>query len=147
MQYPKVRSKKNEEKGQNEPFTPSANIWLAVKRDIEAKIITGEYAVGAKIPTIVELVEQYSIGKTTAQKIINALYDEGTIVKKVGIGCFVKPFVKERLLEQHEKELERQIENAIAEAVLIGFDKEYVIKLIDETWKKSVKERKDCPFK
>lgn len=134
-------------KRQNEPFTPSANIWLVVKRDIEAKIITGEYAVGTKIPTIVELVEQYNIGKTTAQKIINALYDEGTIIKKVGIGCFVKPFVKERLLEQHEKELEKQIKNAIAEAVLLGFDKEYVIKLIDETWKKSVKERKDCPFK
>lgn len=126
-------------KKQNETFTPSTNLWLVVKRDIEAKIITGEYAVGKKIPTIVELVEQYNIGKTTAQKIINALYDEGTIVKKVGIGCFVKPFVKERLLEQYEKELEKQVKNVIEEAFLIGLDKEYVIKMIDETWDKSVK--------
>lgn len=118
---------------QNELFTSSANLWLAVKRNIETKIITGEYEAGDKIPTIVELVEQYHIGKTTAQKIINVLYEEGTIVKKVGIGCFVKPFTRERLLRQHEKELEKQIKDVISEAHLLGFDKEHVIEIIKRT--------------
>lgn len=131
-------------KGQNKSFSPNANLWLFVKKDIEAKIITGEYEAGQKIPTIVELVEQYNIGKTTAQKIINALYDEGTIVKKVGIGCFVKPFVKEKLLEQHGKEFKQQAVNIVEEACLLGFNKEYVMKLIDETWD-TISRRKKSP--
>jgi len=131
-------------KGQDKSFSPNANLWLFVKRDIEAKIITGEYEAGQKIPTIVELVEQYNIGKTTAQKIINALYDEGTIVKKVGIGCFVKPFVKEKLLEQHGKELKQQAVNIVEEACLLGFNKEYVMKLIDEMWD-TISRRKKSP--
>lgn len=119
---------------QDKSFSPNNNIWLAVKSDIEAKIITGKYAVGHKIPTIVELMEQYNIGKTTAQKIINALYNDGIIVKKVGIGCFVKPFVKERLFEHHERDLEDRAKSTIEEACLLGHDKQHVIKLIDEKW-------------
>ncbi len=132
-------------KGQGKSFSPNANLWLFVKRDIETKIITGEYEAGQKIPTIVELVEQYGIGKTTAQKIINALYDEGTIIKKVGIGCFVKPFVKEKLLEQHGKELKQQAVNIVEEAYLLGFNKEYIMKLIDELWDTISRTKKSPP--
>ena len=129
-------------KGTNEPFSPNANLWLNVKKDIEAKIITGEFVAGGKIPTIVELGLQYNVGKTTAQKVVNALYDEGIIVKKVGIGCFVKPYVKEKLLERHKKELELHINSAVEEAFLLGFDREYVRELIDEMWQ-SASEKKD----
>jgi len=129
-------------KRQNTPFSPNENLWLAVKRDIEAKIITGEYEVGGKIPTIVELVDKYGIGKTTAQKIINALYDEGIIIKKVKLGCFVKPFVKERIYEQHEKELEVQIGGVIREALLLGLDRECILKLVDKVWDSTNSEKK-----
>lgn len=121
---------------QSKTFTPNTNLWLAVKMDIEAKIITGEYAAGTKIPTIVELIEQYGIGKTTAQKIITALDDEGVIVKKVGIGCFVKPFVKERLYEQHEQILKTQISNIVAEAALLQLSESHITELLKEEWEK-----------
>lgn len=121
-------------KGTDKTFSPNVNLWLGVKKDIEAKIIAGEYEQGGKIPTIVELGEQYNIGKTTAQKVINSLCDEGTIVKRVGIGCFVKPLVRGKLLEKHTKELEQHINGAIEEAFLLGFDREHVRKLIDDMW-------------
>ena len=119
----------------NDSFSPNKNLWLSVKKDIEAKIITGEYAVGSKIPTIVEFGEQYNIGKTTVQKVITALYDEGTIVKRVGSGCFVKPFVREKLLKRHKHEFEMYISRALDEAFLLGLDEDYVRNLIDEKWK------------
>ena len=100
-------------KGQKNPFGTGTNLWLAVKRDVEVKIITGVYAAGDNIPTIVELCEYYDIGKTTAQKIISALYDDGIIIKKVGYGCFVKPFVKDKLYRQHERDLKKQLKSAI----------------------------------
>ena len=98
------------------------NLWEKVKSDIEVKIIKGEYAVGYKIPTIVELQIEYGIGKTTAQKIVSELYKEGTIVKKVGVGCFVKPFVKERLLEKHKVQLEIMTKELVKEAQLLNLD-------------------------
>ena len=122
----------------NKAFSPNVNLWLDVKKDIESKIVTEEYTAGSKIPTIVELCEQYNIGKTTAQKVINTLYDEGIIVKKVGIGCFVKPYIKEKLLERHRYEFEQYIKGAVDEAFLLGFDREYVMKLIEQTWDMTV---------
>ncbi len=121
-------------KREEEYLNPGTNIWYRVKRDIELKIITGEYATGERIPTIVELMEQYHIGKATAQKVINVLYDEGVIIKKVGMGCFVKPFVKEMLFAKHKNQLAGQIMSAVEEASLMGLDKNYVVKIMDETW-------------
>lgn len=120
-------------------------VWLDVKWDIETKIISGEYIAGSKIPTIVELIEKYNIGKSTAQKIITALYNEGIIVKKVGIGCFVKPFIRQKLLEQHEKILQEQATNIIKEALILGLNKEYVDKVIEEKWNEIVNPKKK-PF-
>lgn len=117
-------------------------VWLDVKWDIETKIISGEYTGGSKIPTIVELIEKYNIGKTTAQKIITALYNEGIIVKKVGIGCFVKPFVRQKLFEQHEKILQEQATNIIKEALILGLNKEYVDKVIEKKWNETVNAKK-----
>lgn len=108
------------------------SLWLTVKKDIETKIMIGEYVVGAKIPTIVELAEHYNIGKTTAHKVINSLYDEGVIMKQVGKGCFVKPFVREKLLRKHKEEFEACINDTIAEALLLGLEKEYVLKVISD---------------
>lgn len=126
-------------KREEEYLNPGTNIWYRVKRDIELKIITGEYTTGERIPTIVELMEQYHIGKATAQKVINSLYDEGIIIKKVGMGCFVKPFVKEMLFAKHKNQLAGQIMSAVEEASLMGLDKNYVVKIMDETWGKANK--------
>jgi len=124
-----------EKKEQDKSFSPNANLWLDVKRDIEAKIITGKYAAGYKIPTIMELAEQYNIGKTTAQKVIGGLFDDGTIIKKVGMGCFVKPFIKEKLLALHKKELKAHMISVIEEACLLGLDRDYIVRLTEEAWK------------
>ena len=110
------------------------NLWEKVKSDIEVKIIKGEYAVGYKIPTIVELQIEYGIGKTTAQKIVSELYKEGTIVKKVGVGCFVKPFVKERLLEKHKVQLEIMTKELVKEAQLLNLDYETIISVFSKLW-------------
>lgn len=134
--------KKNE---QSEAYTTNTGLAIMVKRDIENKIISGEYVAGAKIPTIVELVDQYSIGKTTAQKVINTLYQDGIIVKKVGIGCFVKPFVRERLLEQHKREIEEKITDAVNEAFSLGFEEEYIIAFVENVWNTSVEKRRGRP--
>ena len=53
----------------------------------------------------------------------------------MGVGCFVRPFVREKLAERHKAELELHINSAVEEAFLLGFDREYVRELVDAVWK------------
>ncbi|BAL01897.1 putative GntR family transcriptional regulator (plasmid) [Oscillibacter valericigenes Sjm18-20] len=83
----------------------NTDLWLTVKRDIELKIISGEYKAGDKLPTIIELSEMYCIGRTTTQKVMESLSDDGTIVKRMSVGCFVKPYVQALLIDKYKNQL------------------------------------------
>ena len=87
-------------------FSPNMNVWLDVKENIELKIITGEYKPGDQIPPIRKMASLYNIGVTTAQKVMDDLYQEGIVSKKRGVGFFVKPYVRERLYKKHKSEFE-----------------------------------------
>jgi GntR family transcriptional regulator len=107
---------KETKRRRNKPFSPNVNLWLEVKADIEIKIITGEYAAGDRIPSIVKIAEMYEVGNTTAHKVLESLCDDGTIVKQKGIGYFVKLYVKERLMKIHEKELKSRFQKSFSMA-------------------------------
>ena len=100
----------------------SPNIWQEVKADIEYKIITGEYAAGERIPPIRKISKDYNIGQSTAQKVLNTLYQEGIIESKRGVGFFVSPYIKEKLIEERRKNLEKLVAKAAEEAGIIGMD-------------------------
>jgi DNA-binding GntR family transcriptional regulator len=59
-------------------------------RDIlRQKILSGELASGAMVPSIVTIHQEYGIAKTTARKVLAALRDEGLIITTPGWGSFV----------------------------------------------------------
>lgn len=93
--------------------------WQDVKDDIEYKILTGVFAVGERIPTTRKIAEDYDIGLSTAQKVLNILCEEGIIESKRGVGYFVKPYTKEQIQTERRKKLEKDIMNAVEEADLI----------------------------
>lgn len=93
--------------------------WQDVKDDIEYKILTGVFAVGERIPTTRKIAEDYDIGLSTAQKVLNILCEEGVIESKRGVGYFVKPYTKEQIQTERRKKLEKDIMNAVEEADLI----------------------------
>lgn len=93
--------------------------WQDVKDDIEYKILTGVFAVGERIPTTRKIAEDYDIGLSTAQKVLNILCEEGVIESKRGVGYFVKPYTKKQIQTERRKKLEKDIMNAVEEADLI----------------------------
>ena len=109
-------------------------LWLAVKNDIELEILKGTYRAGERIPTLVELVEKYGIGRVTAQKVINSLADDGIIVKQVSQGCFVKPYVKDKIFEKRKKRLQLQLEAQAHEAQALGFAKEQFLQIASDVY-------------
>lgn len=114
-------------------MTVAANMetaWLNVKNDIELKIISGEYSAGDRIPPVRKIATIYSIGTTTAAKVLEHLYQEGTIYKRRGVGYFVKPYTKDRLCIEHKKNLEKIITDSFAYADALGVDMMVIVSQI-----------------
>ena len=70
-----------------EPQTGSAS---RIAADLRAAIADGRFGPGAKLPTVRDLTEQYSVSRNTASKAIAQLANEGTIVTRYGSGAYVR---------------------------------------------------------
>lgn len=102
--------------------TQSLDVWQDVKHDIEKKILSGTFAAGERIPSTRKLAEEYGVGLSTAQKVLNALESDGIIEPKRGVGFFVKPYIREKLFSAKKQNLEMTIISALAEAELLDID-------------------------
>ena len=103
------------------------SVMKEVQDNLEFKIISGELSPGDKFPPIRDLAESYKIGTSTAQMIVNNLSADDIIVKKRGVGFFVKPFVKGKLMEKHVTECYRVFRIAIDYAVKLGLDSKAIV--------------------
>lgn len=63
--------------------------YAQVAAAIRARIMTGELAVGQRIPSQPDIVAQYRVSKTTAENAVRILEAEGLVVRRVGVGTFV----------------------------------------------------------
>ena len=118
--------------------------WLEAKRAIERDIVVGNISAGAQIPTIEQLVIKYGIGRTTAQRVLDELEKDGLIMRKPGKGCYVRPFVKERVRGKREAEAKDGIIQSVSSALDIGIDAKEIEKTVAETvrtWKRQTQGR------
>lgn len=60
-----------------------------VARDLQARIDSGEYPPGSKIPSYSQLAVLYSVGISTVQRAILVLQERGTLVGVQGRGVYV----------------------------------------------------------
>ena len=77
-------------------------LYVQIQRDLRAQIETGQWPIGAKIPTEPELQETYSASRGTVRRAIEELARQGYVVKKPGKGTFVRsisPILQKRLVE------------------------------------------------
>ncbi|WP_405820091.1 winged helix-turn-helix domain-containing protein [Streptomyces sp. NBC_01390] len=64
-------------------------VWRQVATTIAARIADGDYQVGDRVPSVVELSAEFGIASSTAQKALAHLKAEGLIRAEVGLGSFV----------------------------------------------------------
>ena len=113
------------------------NKYIAVKHEIERSIIDGEYKAGEKIPTIAELQTMFSIGRSTAQKVIESLDEDGIIIRRVGKGCFVKPFVREALTAEHKSLVQSAFDKAVRVGSEFGLSASDMKQIVEEAYDKN----------
>lgn len=70
-------------------FAPDEPRWRQVARVIRGRIDDGTYPPRTRVPSVVEMLEEFGIATSTGQKVHRALRAEGLIYTEPGMGSFV----------------------------------------------------------
>lgn len=76
---------------------PSRSKWRQAYAAIVEQIRAGELAVGDRVPTVHELMQQWSMSNTVAQKVHKALREAGLVETEPGTGSYVLEGAAEKL--------------------------------------------------
>ena len=118
----------------NERLTEEKSIYLQIGEMIETDILRGILLEEEQVPSTNELARLYTINPATAAKGVNILVDEGILYKRRGIGMFVAPGAREKILDKRRAAFARaHIVPLLAEARSLGITKEELLKMIEET--------------
>ena len=107
-----------------------------IKTKIEFDIISGVYQQSGKLnklPSINELASKYNCARGTIGKIIDELCEDGIVVKRERIGCFIKPFIKQNLYDKKIDSYEKRANDLIIEMKSLGVNKDVLIQIIMST--------------
>ncbi len=109
---------------------------------ITAGILSEEFAENTAIPSINELAAFYRINPATANKAVNMLVALQIIEKRRGIGMFVLPGARDRLLAARRKEFSlAYVAPLLAEAGRLGIGLDELIELITTNHTRQDRER------
>ncbi len=70
-------------------FAPDIPRWRQVAEVIRGRIEDGTYAPRTRVPSVVQLIEEFGIATATAHKVHRGLRAEGLIYTEPGLGSFV----------------------------------------------------------
>ncbi|MFI6909856.1 GntR family transcriptional regulator [Nonomuraea sp. NPDC050394] len=76
---------------------PSRSKWRQAYAAIVEMIRSGELAAGDRVPTVHELMQQWSMSNTVAQKVHRALREAGLVETEPGTGSYVLEGAAEKL--------------------------------------------------
>lgn len=109
----------------------SRPIFQQIAEQIENDIISGVLPEESQVPSTNEFAAFHRINPATAGKGVNLLVDTGILYKKRGIGMFVAPGARERLVSERRDQFRTQyVEPLLVEAEKIGISPEQLAAMI-----------------
>ena len=79
-------------------FKNDVPIYLQLRRQIEEQILAKALKEDERLKSFRELATEYRINPITVGNALNALVDEGILYQKRGIGVFVAPGAREKII-------------------------------------------------
>ncbi|WBU38256.1 GntR family transcriptional regulator [Homoserinibacter sp. YIM 151385] len=108
-------------------------IFLQIAERIENDIISGALPEDTQAPSTNELAAFLRVNPATAGKGINRLVDEGTLIKRRGIGMFVAEGARARLVAIRREQFTAQyVAPLLAEAAKLGISGAQLADMIRE---------------
>lgn len=109
----------------------SRPIFVQIAERIENDIISGELPEEAQAPSTNQFAAFYQINPATAARGVNLLVDQGILYKKRGLGMYVAPGARARLLEKRREQFfEQYVVTMLQEAEKLGITPEQVMEMI-----------------
>jgi GntR family transcriptional regulator len=98
-------------------------IYLQIAELLREEIVRGRLLPDAAVPSTNEYARTLRINPATAGKGLQTLVDEGLLYRRRGVGTFVHPDARTRLLEERRGRFFRDVvDPVVAEAEAIGVD-------------------------
>ena len=88
-------------------------IYLQIKNQIKAQIISGQLEVGQQLPSIRFLAKELRISMLTSKRAYDELETDGFINSIQGKGNFVATQNKELIREEYLKKIESKLQKAV----------------------------------
>jgi DNA-binding transcriptional regulator YhcF (GntR family) len=106
-------------------------IFVQLAEQIEDDIIDGVIEEESQIPSTNEFAAFHRINPATAGRGVNRLVEDGVVYKKRGIGMFVAPGARERLIAQRREGFrEEYLRPLLREAAKLGIDPQQLSDMI-----------------
>lgn len=111
--------------------TSMVPIYEQIMDQIKAAVISGELTEDTMLPSVRGLAKELKISALTVKKAYDHLEEEGFTVTVHGKGTFVAAANQERMKEEQQKEVEKDLEQAIAKGRRCGLTEQEIRNLFE----------------
>ncbi|MFG1873414.1 GntR family transcriptional regulator [Sphaerisporangium sp. NPDC049003] len=77
---------------------PETPVYMRIAETLRRRILTGELAEGARLPSSPEIARQYGVARNTASAVLGVLVTEGLAIARPGSGTYVRAQPRRRRL-------------------------------------------------
>ena len=104
------------------------SIFIQIAETIKDRILSGEYAVNERIPSVRDVAVEVEVNPNTAMKAFELLQREELIYNKRGMGYFVSPEAPAKIIEGRKALLkEVTLPELFHEMTLLGISPEEIM--------------------
>lgn len=112
----------------------SEPIYKQISSQLRDQILTGKLRAGDPLPSIRALAQDLKISVITTMKAYEELSAEGLVTSSKGKGYFVNAQDERLLTEQHMRQLEQHLTDAIHSAKIAGLGLGEVEETLEALW-------------
>ncbi|WP_278235489.1 GntR family transcriptional regulator [Isoptericola sp. AK164] len=103
-------------------------LYVQIAQMIRSQVLAGELAEDEQVMSTTQFATTFRINPATAAKAFAGLVDEGVLYKRRGLGMFVAPGARQRLLE-HDRTayFDDVLAPALAQAAVLGISDDEIV--------------------
>ena len=105
-------------------------IYLQIKKQVKAQIISGDLKVGEQLPSIRFLAKELRVSMLTAKRAFDELEVEGFINSVQGKGNFVAAQNKELIREEYLKRIESKLQEVVELSEIVGVSNDELVQML-----------------
>ncbi len=105
-------------------------IYRQIAQQIKAQILSGVLVRDTPLPSIRNLAKDLRISVITTKRAYDELEQQGFVYTLAGKGCFVAPLNLELLREEHLKQIESHLQEAVRLAETCGLSQEELLEML-----------------